>query len=86
MNIIEYFSKLKNIEEKLLNFLDQEDNEEENYENFKIINDKKIRTNQYDLKIILYLITKISNNHHRLHNFKKMKKKRERKNHFSETI
>ena len=69
MNIKEYFTKMKSIEEKLLNFLDQIDDEEENYANFiNIIIDENILKKPHDFKIILYLINKITNNHHRLPN------------------
>ena len=57
-------------EEKLLNFLDGKDHEEENHENIvQILKDENILTNPYDLKIILYLIDRISNDHHRYPNF-----------------
>ena len=70
MNIEEYMEKMKIIQDKILNFIVNEDNDEENYENLiKIINDQQVNRNQHDLKVFLYLIIKIANNHHRNCNF-----------------
>ena len=70
MSIKEYIGKMKIIQNKILNFIVNEDSDEENYENLiKIINDQQIKRNQHDLKVFLYLVIKIANNHHRNYNF-----------------
>ena len=52
MILQEITETMKNIEKNLLNFLDQKGNSEEDYENLqKLLNDQKIKDNQY------YLIT-----------------------------
>lgn len=61
---------MKNIEDELLNFLDHGDHLEENFENFiKVLTKQNILKDKHDLKIILYLIVNIANNHHRYENF-----------------
>ena len=70
MSSQEYLDMMKEIQENILNFLDGEDNSEEN---LLILEDKfnntKISDSQYDLLSLLYLISKIGNNHHRFSNF-----------------
>ena len=69
MNIQEYLKEMKNIQNHLLIFLD-EDNDKENYEKLiDKLNEIQIHDDQHKLKALFHLITKISNNHHRLPNF-----------------
>ncbi|KAK8846951.1 hypothetical protein M9Y10_019523 [Tritrichomonas musculus] len=76
MNAKEYIENMKTIQQRLLDFIENEDDKEENYENIlEIITDQKIQENQHDLKTLLYLITKIANNHHQQpHFFTKIEK------------
>ena len=69
MNIQDYLDKMKTIQSNLLQFIDSE-NIEENFQNLiQILDDQKIRNNRHELKSFLYLILKISNNHHRSPDF-----------------
>ena len=70
MSIQEYLEKMKNIQKILLEFIENEDNCEENYQNLtNIFDDYKIRKNRYDLKSLLHLIVNIANNHYRGNGF-----------------
>lgn len=61
-----YLEKMKKIQENLLIFLDKGDNIEENFINLcNLINDYKINNDKHDFRLILKLIVKITNNHHR---------------------
>ena len=65
-----YIQIMKRIHESLLNFIDDEDNPEENFQNFNsLFNDLKIRDNIHMFKSLLHLIVEIGNNHHRGPNF-----------------
>ena len=66
MIIDEHYKKMKDIEEKLLKYLECEDENEENYENLiKSIKDKRILEDQHEARLFLYLLIKIANSHHR---------------------
>lgn len=66
MDIQDYLSQRKDVQRALLQFLDQEEDIEEDYQNFiNIIIHKKIQENPYDLKEILNLIVKIADDHQR---------------------
>lgn len=70
MSISESIEGKKRIQESLLEFLEEESNVEENYENFvKVINTYKIQEDKYELKSIIQMINKISDNHQRTFNF-----------------
>ena len=70
MEMQEYFSKMKDIQQKLLQFVDDESNDEENYQNIiTYFQDHKIKENLQKLKSILHLISKISNHHYKTHSF-----------------
>ena len=64
--IYEYINKLIQIQEPLLNFLENDDIQ--NFET-KYLDDLKIKENKHKMRILLYLISKISQNHHRNPNF-----------------
>ena len=76
MELQEYLEKKKTIQHNLLDFLEKDDDTEENYQNLiKLISDQKITKDRQELKSFLYLISKISNNHHRTINlFDKIEK------------
>ena len=70
MNIVEIKEKMKTIQNALLEFLEDESNSEENYENFiKVVGDFQITKDKYKFKSIMQLINAIGNNHHRVTNF-----------------
>ncbi|KAK8865073.1 hypothetical protein M9Y10_010604 [Tritrichomonas musculus] len=70
MSITELIQQKKRIQESLLEFLEDESNVEENYENFvQIINDQKILEDKYEFKFLIQMINKISDNHQRIFNF-----------------
>ena len=66
VNAKEFLEVMKKIQKNLLDFLEHDDNNEEQYQNLiNIFDDIKIHDNQFKIKPLLYLILKISNNHHR---------------------
>ena len=61
----EFSNKNKEIQNKLLLFLDKEEDIEENFTNLiDLFTRYKILANQHELKSLLYLISNISNNHY----------------------
>ncbi|KAK8847022.1 hypothetical protein M9Y10_019597 [Tritrichomonas musculus] len=68
--IKDFIEKMKKIEENLLLFLDKEGNDESELTKLiQILDDQKIRENKYDLKAMLHLISRISDNYHRTRPF-----------------
>ena len=68
--IHEYLEIMKVIQENILNYIDEESNVQEKYCKLQnIIDDLQIRDNQHIFKQLLYLLLKVSNNHHRESNF-----------------
>lgn len=69
-----YLEKMKSIQNCLLEFLDNEDNVEEKFQNLiTLIQNHKIKENRYDLRSIFHLLVKISTNHYRsIHFFDKI--------------
>lgn len=68
--IDELLGKYKNIREKFLDFIDAEENDENNFQNLKLIfENTKIRDCQHDLRLFLRLLLKVSKYHHRGPNF-----------------
>lgn len=69
MSFEESIEKMKRIQSILLQYLEEEINVEENYENFLIIiSEQKINNDKSKLKELLRLINKIGNNHQRVSN------------------
>ena len=65
-----YIEKMKEIQDLLLDFLDNEQESEENYAKIiRIIDHQQLQNDIYKLKAILYLILEIANNHHRKPDF-----------------
>ena len=61
---------MKLIQEKILEFIENEDDEEVIFQDLNIIlDDEKIIDDNYMFKSFLYLLTKVANNHHRNLNF-----------------
>lgn len=72
MSIKEVIKKMKSIQNSLLEFLEDETNNEENYENVKkFLTEQKMTKGKQELKSVLRLITHIGSNHRRTHNFMK---------------
>ena len=70
MDCPKYLDKMKKIQENLLEFIDNEDNVEEKFQNLiNLLKDQKFRDNENDLKSFLYLVLRIANNHHRKEGF-----------------
>ena len=70
MNISEYLNRKGEIQRKLLEFIDQQDDIELNFHNLiSDLEEDKIHTNVGELKLFLHLINQISINHHREPNF-----------------
>ena len=70
MSVAAYLEVLKSIQSNILQFIDMEDNNEENYQNIiTIFEDQKIHENKHEIKLIIHLISQISTNHHRYPNF-----------------
>ena len=70
MNFTESLERKKKIQESLLIFLEEESNVEENYGNFvQIIKSQKIQEDKYEIKSLIQMINKISDNHQRIFNF-----------------
>lgn len=67
---IDHLTKMKIIQESLLEYIDSDNNLNENLEIFKqFLLDQKIKDDCYELKEFSHLIVKIANNHHRTANF-----------------
>ena len=70
MSMQEYIRNMKNMQMNLLEFLDEEGDSEEIYQNLvNFIQDKKILENTHMLDSFLYLLSMICNNHNRSINF-----------------
>lgn len=66
MNIKKYLENMKKAYEDLLIFIDNENNETENFQNLnKTFQDIQIRDDRNNLRLFLHLIVNVSNNHHR---------------------
>ena len=70
MNMQEYLEKMKKIQSCILEYIEDEENIEEHYQNIiKILDEQEILKNKSDAKTILHLLAKISNHHHRSSTF-----------------
>ncbi|KAK8882423.1 hypothetical protein M9Y10_045065 [Tritrichomonas musculus] len=70
MIIEEFVDIMKNIQNALLDFFDEELDDEDKYNNFmKLIETHKISNDRYSFKELLRLINNIGNNHHRVPSF-----------------
>lgn len=66
MEIKEELDKMRTIQSNLLQFIDEEDNCEENFENLiKLIEKPEILKDRYNLNELLHIILNIANYHHR---------------------
>lgn len=70
MNTPKLIEEMQSIQSKLLDFLDNETDEEQNFQILKQeLDNIKVCDDMHKFKLFLYLISKISNNHHRGNNF-----------------
>lgn len=70
MNLNDYVEKMKSIQSNFLDYIDNDDNSEEKYQNLiNLFPNQRTRSNRHDLEPILILILRISNDHHRTPNF-----------------
>ena len=66
MNSKEFLDKNKEIQDELLDFIRNDENDTLNFESLQtLFNDFNIRNDKHDLTTLLHLLAKISNNHHR---------------------
>lgn len=66
MDIKEYIERKQKIQKSLLEFINNDENIEENFENFlKIIKEQNILQDRLELKATLYLLLQIANYHYR---------------------
>ena len=66
----DYFAKMKNYEELILQFLDNNDDVENSFKSLiNIFKTQKVSENKNELKLLLHLICEISDNYHRSLNF-----------------
>ena len=72
MKYFEYLNKWKEIYDILLQFLEDENEEDYNFHSLiESIEEQKIQENHEEITLYLNLLVKVSNNHHRNHNFVK---------------
>lgn len=70
MDIFIYIDKMKIIQSTLLEYIECDCYNEENFQNLiQILKDYKVTTIRHELKLILHLLLKISNNHYRPDDF-----------------
>ena len=70
MTISKYLDEMRNIQENFLEFLENVENNDENFNNLKIkFEDMKIQNNKHDLQMVLYFISNICANHFRCPTF-----------------
>ena len=68
--IQEYFDKMKEVQKDLLDYIENKDNSDEDYQNLiNYFKENRIKENKHELKATLRLISQIANDHHRTHNF-----------------
>ena len=66
MSYLNYINKMKNTQTKLLDYIDNESNVEELFDNLiNFISEQKFVENRNEMKAILHLISKIAENHFR---------------------
>lgn len=70
MSVHQYIDKIKFIQNQIIQYIDSEESVEEYFVNVvRSINDNQIQKSRYDMKIILYFLLALSNNHHRYYDF-----------------
>ena len=70
MDTQEYLEKMKIINSTLLTYIENEENSDENFQNLiTILQNSNLRINPHEIKSLLYLLSNISDNHHRTPSF-----------------
>ena len=70
MEVQDYLSRMKKIQEAILTYIEEEDSPQKNYMKLiKLFITLKIQTNKHDLKTLLHIISNIADNHYRGSNF-----------------
>ena len=68
--ITQQVNKMKDLQEKILAFLDEDDDPNDHSQDvIQFIDEKQIKDEKTDLKMFLNIVSKISNNHHRSSHF-----------------
>ena len=66
MTVADYLAKISQIQKELIEFIDDEENPESKYSTLTTtFNDHKINDDKNELQLLLSLLVKIANNHHR---------------------
>ena len=72
MIINEFLDKMKEMETKILNYIRCYDNIEENYQNMiNLFTEQNVKDKKHNIKLLLNLISKITNHHNRTKDFLK---------------
>ena len=70
MDIEKYLEDMKSIQVKFLEFIENNDNDDEEFQNlYSILKDKRIRDNKHNLRLFLHHVASVCTNHHRYLNF-----------------
>lgn len=70
MNIPELFKKMKSIQINLINFIENDDDMEEKYQNLTVkIKDEQIFKDRDKFKLFIQLLSNVIKNHNRANNF-----------------
>lgn len=70
MEIQKYLEKMKAVQNSLLTFIQKDENVQDNYLNFDhLFEHYNIRDDPYELESVLYILSKIADNHHRKPDF-----------------
>ena len=65
-----YLEKIKTIQTNLLEFIEENNNSEEKYQNLiKSLDDHKVKENQHELELFVHLLVKVADNYYRTTNF-----------------
>ena len=70
IKVQEFVDKMKSIQNSLLEYLEDESDDNDKYENFiKLVTSQEIINDKYEFKAFLQLISRIGNDHQRIPNF-----------------
>lgn len=70
MNIHEYIENKQKIQNAFLNFIENEEESITKYDEFKeLLTDPQLISNKDEINLLIHLISKVSNNHHRCSGF-----------------
>lgn len=70
MDIKEYLTKCKELQKKILDFIENESDIEENFQNLQtFLKDNQIKSNKQSTRTLMHLVSRISNNHYQTPDF-----------------